>query len=421
MSWRRRDVLESGLKAGIATVAGTVRGAPLPFFGLHPFVEANPGAVFIRRTRVTRKMDSAAKRAEGLKLAREIFVPLERAGIPISHRIILKPNVCSRRAKDRPPEELWGTGTDPDFYEGIVMGLKELGLKKFFFLEANSPELWNVRGFVTINKRHGIEMNQTVRSIEDFREGREMTWSKAPDGVVFRRIPHFAPLNEPGTWLLNIAKWKAHAMCLSQSVKNEQGLVVRPYVLFCRGWPEVTGVPDFMKPDIHPEAEARIKRSFERHLRMGYSRYDGKDQSGAISHEIWAQKTCDNMSVLNTGLAMIEGIYGRDGSGFAIGNDHMANLVMFGKNKFRLDLIGLWLGGHEPGNVHFYRIAKERGLSDTFNPWEVPIYEWVDGRAVPRKLTDFPRTPLVSNYLRKEGEPEYHLVNEPFDYERVKM
>jgi len=183
----------------------------------------------------------------------------------------------------------------------------------------------------------------------------------------------------------------------------------------------VTGVGDFMKTDIHPEAEARIKRSFERHLRMGYSRSQGQDQPGAISQEIWAQKTCDNMSVLNTGLAMIEGIYGRDGSGFAIGNDHMANLVMFGKNKFRLDLIGLWLGGHEPGNVHFYRIAKERGLSDTFNPWEVPIYEWADGRAVPRKLTDFPRTPLVTSYLRKEGEPEYHLVNEPFDYDRVKL
>ncbi len=421
MSWTRRDVLESGLKAGAATVAGTAQGAPPLFFGVHPFVEAHPGAVFIRRTKVARKLDAAAKRDEGLKLAREIFVPLDRAGIPISHRIILKPNVCSRIAKGRPAEELWGTGTDPDFYEGIVMGLEELGLKNFYFLEANGAELWNVRGFVTINRRHGIRMNQPARGIQDFREGRELTWRKVPEGVVFRRIPYFAPLNESGTWLLNIAKWKAHSMGLSQSVKNEQGLVVRPYVLFCRGWPEVTGVADFMKPDIHPEAEARLKRSFERHLRAGYARYDSADRDNAISQEIWAQKTCDNMSVLNTGLAMIEGIYGRDGSGFALGNDHMANLVLFGKNKFRLDLIGLWLGGHEPGNIHFYRVAKERGLSDTFNPWEVPLYEWIDGRAVPRKLNDFPRTPLVSGYLRKADEPEYHLVNEPFDYDRVKM
>ena len=64
-----------------------------------------------------------------------------------------------------------------------------------------------------------------------------------------------------------------------------------------------------------------------------------------MHQEIWAHKTCDNMSVLKTGLAMIEGIYGRDGNGFGIGNDHLTNLVMFSKDKFRLDLIGLYLGG----------------------------------------------------------------------------
>ena len=30
-----------------------------------------------------------------------------------------------------------------------------------------------------------------------------------------------------------------------------------------------------------------------------------------MHQEIWAHKTCDNMSVLKTGLAMIEGIYAR--------------------------------------------------------------------------------------------------------------
>ena len=40
-------------------------------------------------------------------------------------------------------------------------------------------------------------------------------------------------------------------------------------------------------------------------------------------------------------------------------------------------MVGMWLGGHEPGNVNLFRIAKERGLIDTFNPWEVPVYEWV--------------------------------------------
>ena len=35
---------------------------------------------------------SAAKLREGLTLARQIFVPMDRPGIPITHRVILKPN-----------------------------------------------------------------------------------------------------------------------------------------------------------------------------------------------------------------------------------------------------------------------------------------------------------------------------------------
>jgi hypothetical protein len=180
----------------------------------------------------------------------------------------------------------------------------------------------------------------------------------------------------------------------------------------------VLGVPDFMKPDIHPEVERRVNRYFENHVQLKYSRYHSRDTLGPMHQEIWAHKTCDNMSVLRTGLAMIEGICGRDGNGFGEGDDYLTNMVFFSRDKFRLDMIAMYLGGHEPGNVNLFRIAKERGLSDTFNPWDVPVYEWVDGGAAPRKLSDFPRTPLKTYYLRRDNEPLYHLVNEPFDYDR---
>ena len=422
----RREFL-SGLAAAALPGQGLAVGAPrVPkaYFGLHPFIEANPKAVFIRRTHVPHKMDAPAKLREGLQLAREIFVPLDGPpGIPVTHRIVLKPNFTSIHDRRRPDEENWGTGTDPQFYEGMVTGLEELGVKKFHWVEANSFPFWNLRGFVDINERHGIAMNETERRTRHFRDGEGITWSKVPDAVVYSRIPHYAPVNEPDTWLLNIAKWKGHAMCLTQSVKNEQGLVVGPYVAFCLGWKGVTGVPELMKGDIHPRAEEVVKKFFERHSKMGYSRYDSKAKDlrlQAVEQEIWAHKTCDNQSVLRTGLAMIEGIYSRDGDGFGVGKDYLSNMVMFGKDKFRLDVIGLYLGGHEPGNVNLYRVAKERGLSDTFNPWEIPVYEWENGRAVPRKLTDFARTPLKSYYIQREGEPYWHLVNEPFDYERNK-
>ena len=424
MDLSRREFLRSSAIASAASIAGA--GVALPagrspqaFFGLHPFIEKNPKAVFIRRTHVPEKMDEASKLKEGLTLARQIFVPLPNAGVPVTHRVVLKPNQTSVRNR-RPAVENWGTGTDPQFYEGMVMGLKELGLKKFNFVEANSFNAWNLRGFVDINERHGVEMNECDRRPRHFREGYEMTWTKVPDAVVYSQIPHYAPVNEPDTWLLNISKWKAHGMCLTLSVKNEQGLTVKPFVAYCPGWQMVTGVPDFMKPYINPRAETQVKEFFERHVKMGYSRYDSPAPLGPINQEIWAHKTCDNMSALKTGLAMIEGIYGRDGDGFGTGKDYLTNLVMFSKDKFRLDVIGTYLGGHEPGNVHLFRIAKERGLSDTFNPWEVPVYEWTDDGPVERKLGSFERTPLVTYYLQKKGEPRFHLVNEPFDYDRNK-
>lgn len=419
MNWSRRDFLATAAGAALPQAA---QAAPASFFGLHEFIEANPKAVFIRRTNVPDKMDAAAKRAEGLKLAREIFRPMREPGIPISHRILLKPNITSVRTKGRPDVENWGTGTDPDFYEGLILGLKEVGLRKFHFAETNLYYSWHYRGFMDIHRRHGVEMSEPEQTYGSPRAAREVVWTKVPDAVIYSRIPHHWPVNQPDTWLFNIAKWKAHSMCLTQSVKNEQGLVLLPFIRFCAGMRMVADVPDVMKDHMCGGAEERVARYFENHRNIGYRRYEAPPggKVDPLAQEIWAHKTLDNQSVLKTGLAMIEGIYGRDGDGFGVGDDHLTNLVMFSKDKFRLDLVGLWLGGHEPGNVSMYRIAKERGLSDTFNPWDVPVFEWVDGKPAPRKLSDFPRTPLKCTYLRMPDEPFLHLANERFDYDKIR-
>ena len=431
MSPTRRDALRRGaaaLAAAIVPRSGICAAdAARKYFSPHPFIEQNPKAVFIRRTHAAHKMDAEAKRREGLRLAQTIFVARDDAGVPITHRVILKPNVTSLASRTRNAEELWGTGTDPQFYEGLVLGLQQLGVSRFHFIDSTSYADWNIRGLLDINDRLGVVTEDPERRMKHLREGWKTNWSTVPDGVVFKRIPHYAPVNEPDTWLLNVAKWKAHSMGLTQTVKNEQGLVAHPFTTFCGGWRAVLGVSDEVKPDINPRVETLVNGFFERHRQLGYSRYDSRGSGGngvrllPIDQEIWAHKTCDNMSTLTTGLAMVEGICGRDGDGFYVGDDYLTNIVFFGKDKFRVDLIGLWLAGHEPGNVHLYRIAKERGLSDTFNPWEIPVYEWTDDGPVSRQLTDFPRTPLKTVYLPREGEASLHLLDEPFDYDRHKV
>ena len=109
-------------------------------------------------------MDEAAKLQAGITFAREVFQPVSSpSAIPTSHRVILKPNFTSVRNR-RPHEENWGTGTDPQFYEGILMGLKELGLKKFHFLEANNFHAWNYRGMMDVNDRHGVDLQRARRA-----------------------------------------------------------------------------------------------------------------------------------------------------------------------------------------------------------------------------------------------------------------
>jgi uncharacterized protein (DUF362 family) len=427
----RREFLRFGALAATVVLPRFGTAAPVQratgYFGLHPFIEKNPKAVFIRRTNVRHKMDGPAKVNEGLSLARQIFVPMDRPGIPVSDRIILKPNATGVYDRRRSLEDNWGVGTDPQFYEGIVTGLKEIGLNRFHFVESTGYDTWNIRGFNEINERLGVDIGESTSRPKHLRDGYGLNWANVPDGVVFKRIPHFAPVGEPGTWLLDIAKWKAHCMCLTQSVKNLQGLVCHPFTSFCGGWDTVLDVPPFMKQEVNPRVEPMVNDFFERHRTLPFVRYEGTGGSRLgrgivpIDQEIWAHKTCDNLSTLTPGLAMVEGICGRDGDGFNIGQDYLTNIVMFGKSPFCVDVIGLYLAGHEPGNVHLYRIAKERGLTDTFNPWDIAVYEWTDGGPVERKLNDFARTPLKTIYLTRPGEAGLHLVDDPFDYEKYKV
>jgi hypothetical protein len=136
----RRDFLRFGALAATGTVPALrlAQSAPVShaWFGLHPQIEQNPKAVFIRRTNVAHKMDGAAKLREGLNLSRQIFVPMDKPGIPLTHRIVLKPNATGVYDRTRAAADNWGVGTDPQFYEGMVSGLKELGLKRFEFVES---------------------------------------------------------------------------------------------------------------------------------------------------------------------------------------------------------------------------------------------------------------------------------------------
>jgi hypothetical protein len=139
--------------------------------------------------------------------------------------------------------------------------------------------------------------------------------------------------------------------------------------------------------------------------------------------ETHTARCLDNNSVTQPVLNIIEGVYGREGpfvtgpSSEGYGVDIMTNVVVFGKNARHVDIIGVYLAGHEPGDFGLFHIACERGLSHFLNPHDVPLYEWkLDGTATLTTLANFQRTPIRTPYLPQPGEDAYHMVDQPFDY-----
>ena len=437
---RRRFLASAALAAGGAA-ALPIRAlesrsqASSGRFGVHQFIERYPDAVFVMETRVEKKTDSAALRQAGLEFSRSAILPREN-GVPLTSLIPVKPNLtCSYTSDSRRSLE-YGMGivTDPYFVEGIIEGMKELGMSgsQFYLREVNCPGDFAKRGYTALAERTGAEIRDMSVNPSDLSSG-DLVWKDTPAGVWFRKIPYLWPVNAPDSWLLNIAKFKTNGMGLSLCAKNLQGVNAQGYQAHCTPFNQTMSIEAAHK---NPNSTRDIQGNYNRHVSNGIPRWDKPGSDGGIWQEVWATRCIDNNSAVTAGLHVIEGVYGRDGDGIFSGphpdgnddnpngeaRDFMTNVIIFGLNPFHVDLIGHWMAGHEPGNYGLFHLAKERGLCKAINPERIPIYRWNPGGFGAMLVTpgQLPRTPLKTYYLQRNyldtKEPFYHLCNEPFDY-----
>jgi hypothetical protein len=461
--FNRRDFLKaSGLLSGSLGLIGrgsilTAGSKPSGYFGVHPFVEQHPEAVFIMRTYVDYKTNSDACKRAGLDFGQSVFVPMDDTGIPVTSNIAAKPNLTAHDAVDERRgftlEDTMGITTDVFFVEGLFDSLKELGVagSSLQVRDTNGAGVIGPCGYVAMAERVGARVagaKRTMKTPDDANDGEAFVWKEVPGGVVSNQLPYLWPFNAPNSWNLNIAKFKAHEMGLTLTAKNWQGSHAAPFQQYCGNWPSIHSIQklenvigrECINPRVHEVIEAEFKRhlgtiprwntpNFPRPLTGDNEQY----YYSAMCMELWAHRTIDNHSASPIGLHIIEGIYGRDGdfnwgpNPFGNENnfdgrawDYMTNIVVFGKNPYLVDIVGHWLGGHEPANFGLFHIAMERGKLDMMNPMNIPVYEWQAGVAVRRPLTSFTRTPLRSFYLQQVGkEPLWHLCNEPFDYSKL--
>jgi uncharacterized protein (DUF362 family) len=407
----RRTFLTTVAGCGAASVVGC---APSPvtrevaapaYFGLHPFIEAHPEAVFIRKTGVTSRTDADAKKHEGSGLAQQIFTLRDTPGIPLTHKFAIKPNLTMTS----------GTGlehaivTDPFVVEGLIESMKQMGIaaESIYVREALQLDQPGI-GYSEMAERTGVHYTDD--------DSRDPITKECPDGFVFKRTKYLGPCLYPDTYLINVAKHKTHNMGLTLCVKNLQGTNIKPYIQFC------ADPQDEIREDFQEDAESHVDDLYAKHKKAGIPRWDVED---ARRIEMWAHRTVDSYMLLKptVGLNIIEGVYAQNGNAFTRGPGpggkpeiFLTNMFIFGKDAFSVDIIGHHLAGHEPGNFGFFHIGRERGASTALDPRNIPVYLWEDSGPKLTPLDNLTRTPLSTPYLAKPGEAEYHLCNEPFEY-----
>jgi len=188
--FNRRDFLKTssvlvgsaGFMRPAAIFAAPVK--PSGYFGVHPFVEQHPEAVFIMRTNVDYKTNSAACKEVGLNLGRSVFVPMNNTGIPVSDNIAAKPNLTAHQAVDERRgftlEDTMGITTDAFFVEGMFESLKELGVagNHMHTRDINGSRVIEPRGYVAMGGRVGATVSaekMRIGTLEDANDASAFT------------------------------------------------------------------------------------------------------------------------------------------------------------------------------------------------------------------------------------------------------
>ncbi|MCD6308964.1 MAG: DUF362 domain-containing protein, partial [Candidatus Latescibacteria bacterium] len=243
----RRDFIKTAASTGAYSLASPIVSRAISgrsaadHFSVHPFVEDHPEAVFIMKTNVPDKYDAEAKKAAGLDFGRSVFVPGDSSGIPVATEIAVKGNLKTANPDRYDHDLIMSHTSDAIFTEGVLEGMKELGVegKQFHLREVNRPEDFSREpfGYAAMCERVGADLRLDLApSVDKLKEGEDFNWIEVPDGVFYKRMPYLEPINVPGTWLINISKFKAHGMGLTLCCKNLQGSVAHNYQQFCAAY-----------------------------------------------------------------------------------------------------------------------------------------------------------------------------------------
>jgi len=403
---------------------------------IRPEIINNPRAVFLIETHVSVPREERGFFVEagpelersGKNIVNNIFVKGSRKG----GSTLVKPNFTT--VPDNVLSPVCGINTSPDFIAGFIEGLRELGNTNVIVGERGA-DVKNHRktGIYSVFDRHGINLIEAAYLKFSHYSKKELNWSNVSNPVVWKRIPTFRPIGDKDNIFINMAKLKCHNLGLTTlTIKNLQGVVPTGYGHYCNTW---AGLPILAKEtyrinfkrDFVKDYQERVEAAFLKHRAAGFEHWDYEDfypeyeaRGGwkvfkkikndyekanefmrDLGHlmwdEQWCQRAIDSAEAIKPTINIIEGVIGRDGSGFDTGKDELCNIIIIGLSMLEVDSVGSYIMGHDPKELHYTRIARERGLGEN-DPSRIDIYWIKNGEIIPVKnLSEIKRFRLGVN------------------------
>jgi len=286
-------------------------------------------------------------------------------------KVFIKPNIVITC----PPDS--GIVTHPAFVAGILDYLEETGVQPADIAMGDASGIEEPGVMEQVFRETGYEQLARDRSVQLIDLNRDPgVRLPVPEGHVFSEIGVARCVVAEGRYLINAPKLKTHNLAVtSLCIKNLQGTVVPVKE---RHLCALT--PEDLVPDRRPRASVPVVGGHPRTKPESEQRkYFQKGSSGrTVWEETWCEKICDLNTVVHPDLHIVEGIVGRDGTGFTRGRNHPTGLVAAGRNPVAVDTVVSSLVGFDPGDIGYLVRAGERGLGPN-DLADIQIYELREG------------------------------------------
>ncbi|MHB9033437.1 MAG: DUF362 domain-containing protein [Anaerolineae bacterium] len=292
--------------------------------------------------------------------------------------IAIKPNATAAERFQHPES---GIGTHPGFIWGLVEYLRNHGAAQRSIhvvedplnVDFGSEPSWEKTGYLELAAATGAILHAPTLETCIERPVRN------PQTAPTRRVSQYAV--NPGVALINVPKLKTHNLGITTlCLKNLMGLNYGPERHFC------SQAMAEMPVDCANSVRTRSEWMTE------------------AQHEYWqrglARRLADLGQVITPRLNIVEGIVGRDGTGFQHGSNITLGLVVAGINMVAVDSVASYLMGFDPEKLIYLQTAARAGLGSN-------------------RLEDLRFYELINNDLVACHSIDEYKANPPFEVNRM--